>query len=278
MIRDGRVVVNGQVVKPGYLLKSGDKVEVSDFIEKTVELEAENIDLDLVFENDDFLIINKPAGMVVHPSENGDNISGTVANAIKNVVEKGVGDDLRPGIVHRIDKDTSGLLLLAKTRSAFDYLRGLFKDRKIRKTYLALVLGRLEHKEGIIDSPLGRGLRDRKKMRVSTEKEGRSAVTEYRVLEEFDIDGYSVSLLDVEIKTGRTHQIRVHMSVLGHPVIGDEKYGNSKANRYFADNFDLKRQFLHAHELEFVYLNNKKISAKAEIPFDLQNVLDSLKT
>ncbi len=228
---------------------------------------------EVLYEDEDIMAVNKPEGLVVHPSKE-KNFSGeTVAQIIKKKMKYDDGTD-RTGIVHRLDKDTSGILLIAKTEKARDFLINQFKKRKVSKIYLALVCGILEHKEAIIDSPIGRSRTDRKKMAVSRENEGKNAISVYRVLKEFDFDGrFKASLLEVEIKTGRTHQIRVHLKAIGHPIIGDQIYGNRSFNTYFDDKFGLKRQFLHAFKMSFENLEKKKINLRSELPENLEKII-----
>jgi 23S rRNA pseudouridine1911/1915/1917 synthase len=273
-MKNGEILVNGKKVKSSYSLSEEDDLQVNFLKEKEIILRSEKGNLDVLYEDEDFFVVNKPAGMVVHPSEDGQNMKGTLVNLILDKVEEGVGGNLRPGIVHRLDKDTSGAIVIAKKKKSYEALVEKFKNREIKKTYICLVSDFLEHKEGIIDSPISRADTDRKKMAVSG-KEGREAITEYKVIKEYDFKKYRSSLLEVNLKTGRTHQIRVHMSVLGHPVIGDIKYGNRKINQFFEEKHGIKRQFLHARDLEFE-LNGKKISVKAPLSKDLEDVLDKI--
>lgn len=276
MIRDGSVLVNGVRVKASYVLKEGDDVDVREVVDDVSRVEKQDIDLRILYECKDFMVIDKPAGVVVHPGESG-HTKGTVVNALLDKIDEDVGEVGRPGIVHRLDKDTSGVLIVAKTKRGYKHFVEQFKGRKVRKVYLALVKGELEHKEGVIDSPISRNVRNRKKMGLVSEREGKRAVSRYKIVKEYEIDkGSFVSLVEVQIETGRTHQIRVHMAGIGHPVIGDNAYGTESFNRRFKEKFGLKRQFLHAEELEFVDLDGKKKKIASDLPKDLDNVLTKL--
>lgn len=233
--------------------------------------------IETIYEDKDCLVINKPAGMVVHADENGRNFEESVVEAVLsklNFPEPG----LRPGIVHRLDKDTSGILLIAKHGKALEFFKQQFKDRRVEKIYLALVKGKLAHKEAVIDSPITRSKLNRKKMAVSSEKSGRNAITEYKVVREFEpAKGKFASLLEIKLKTGRTHQIRVHMNAIRHPVVGDTVYGDRNFNKFFKDKFGLNRQFLHAEKLGFnSFAGNKKLHFTVELSNQLKKILNSL--
>lgn len=276
LVKSGEILVNGNTVKASYSLKNGDKLSVPEIKDEIFVLKSNDVELEMLYENDDLFVINKPAGMVVHPSDDGQNMRGTVASAVMGKVEEGVGADLRPGIVHRLDKETSGAMVIAKTEKAYTELVRMLKARDVNKKYYALVHGGFTEKEGTIDSPIGRAIHDRKKMRVADENTGREAITTYKVVDEFDYEREKFSLLDVGIMTGRTHQIRVHMSAIGHPVIGDSKYGNRKFNALFKKKFGLDRQFLHAYSVEFDFFG-ELIHAKSNLPEDLESVLEGFK-
>lgn len=232
----------------------------------------------IIYESKDFLVINKPAGVSVHKGE-GNIESSTISDLLSSKIQKGVGQEGRNGIVHRLDKDTSGVMIVAKTNKAYDYFVEAFKKHDVKKTYLVLVKGILEYKEAFIDSPIARSRVDRKKMDVVAEFEGKKALSKYKVVDEFEfLEGYAVSLLEVEIMTGRTHQIRVHMNAIKHPVVGDSVYGNSKFNQIFACTFGLERQFLHAWKISFRDIDSKKlVKFKADLPTDLSDVLEKLR-
>jgi len=239
-IRDGRVMVDGLAVrKPGQQLSGGENVLVEIPETRPSSLEPEPIPLDVVFESHDLLIVNKPPGMVVHPAAG--HPSGTLVHAALSHAPdlRGVGGEARPGVVHRLDKDTSGLILLAKDDRTHQYLQRLFKDRGIEKTYLALVDGHPPTPSGRIEAPIGRDSHQRKRMAVVPAARGRNAVTQYRVVESFR----DHALLEVHPETGRTHQIRVHLAFVGCPVVADRVYGKKKAS------IPVGRQMLHAWRL-----------------------------
>jgi 23S rRNA pseudouridine1911/1915/1917 synthase len=274
MIKGGKVLVNNEKVKTGFNLSVGDKIYMKkvDPVETIVGDDALNVEI--IYEDKDIIVINKPEGMIVHPTSDS-NRSGTVVNALFDKIEKGFGDPLRPGIVHRLDKDTSGLMVVAKNKAAYEALVSMFKKRGVEKHYIALVRGVLDYKEGIIDSPIMRDFRSRKKMGVASDKVGKNAITLYKVIKEIEIEPKSyLSLLDVEIKTGRTHQIRVHMSAIGHPVVGDKAYGFSGLNKKMKEVYGLNRQFLHACRLSFPHpITRKKLNFEIQLPNDLAKIL-----
>jgi 23S rRNA pseudouridine1911/1915/1917 synthase len=225
--------------------------------------QPENIPLDIVFENNDLLVVNKPAGMVVHPAAG--HISGTLVNAVlgHDPELEGVGDEQRPGIVHRLDKDTSGLIIVARNRTAHNRLAAQFKSRDVSKAYLALVKGHISPEKGVIDAPIGRDPKKRQRMAVTGA--GRPARTEYSVIRQ--IGGYT--LLEARPKTGRTHQIRVHLASIGHPIVGDATYG--------AKSPLVERQFLHAYRLGFkLPSDGRYIELESPLPLDLQQALDKI--
>lgn len=279
MIKSGVVTVNGKVKRPSYVLTNVDVIGIADVKEGKALLESEDMGIPILYEDKDVLVVNKPYGMIVHAVDGAKSVSGTLVNAVLDKIKKGEFEGLRPGIVHRIDKDTSGALVVARNKKAYDNLVEQFKERKVGKVYLSLVCGILKHPEGIIESPIGRAIVDRKKMRVTSESDGKVAISIYKTLKTFKVANgkYSCSLVEVRIKTGRTHQIRVHMSALGNPVIGDETYGNRKINAFFKEKFALERQFLHAHKLTFVSPATKKeVAITADLPSDLENVITLL--
>ena len=243
LIKDGNVLVNDKVVSKSYVLKDNDIVKAS--VPEAVEYiaEAENISLDIVYEDSDLIVVNKPKGMVVHPAAG--NYSGTLVNALMYHCKgqlSGINGVLRPGIVHRIDKNTSGLLVVAKNDVAHNSLAAQLKEHSVKREYRAIAYGRFKEPEGRVDLPIGRDQNDRKKMTV-TYKNSKNAVTNYKVLEE--LNGYSY--ISCVLETGRTHQIRVHMAHLGHPLAGDDVYGPKKVITA------LNGQCLHAKTLGFVH-------------------------
>jgi len=248
LIENEDVLVNGKIAKPSYKLRDGDEIEVELVAPPTDVFTPEDIPLDIVYEDETLVVVNKPAGLVVHPAAG--TPSGTLANALAYHFQKLPGTGVRPGIVHRLDRDTSGLLVVAKTDAALENLSDQFRDRSVYKSYLALVHGRVASNSGKIDQPLARDPSNRTRMAVV--RAGRHALTLYRVRRAFD----RFTLLDVELKTGRTHQIRVHLMWMKHPVVGDETYGAGRDNtiqdpRLRARIRALHRQFLHAEKLGF---------------------------
>lgn len=269
LIKDGFVMVDGEpATKAGRDLEPGARVEARIPPPQPSGLVAEDIPLDIVFENSDLIIVNKPAGMVVHPSPGHD--SGTLVHAALGHAPDllGVGGEVRPGIVHRLDKDTSGLIVIAKNEQSHRWLQEQFKSRSVDKIYLALVDGKPPTPTGRIEAPIGRNTTHRKLMAVVPLERGREAVTEYRTLESFPAH----TLLEVHPMTGRTHQIRVHLAFLGCPVAGDTVYGKRKST------VDLNRHFLHACRLKIV-LPGEKIPKvfEAGLPEELQKSLNIIK-
>jgi len=269
LIRSGLVKIDGVVItKPGLRLDGGEVVEVIIPAPTLPALQAEQIPLDIIFENDDLLLVNKPAGMVVHPSVG--HYTGTLVHAAlgHSPDMEGVGGEVRPGVVHRLDKDTSGLILLAKNDAAHQQLQRQFKDRSVEKVYLALVDGRPPTPSGRIETPIGRDPRHRKRMAVVHAGKGREAITIYHTIESFS----EHSLLEVHPKTGRTHQIRVHLAFINCPVVGDREYGRRRPT------LPIERQFLHAASLT-IRLPGEATSSSFEtsLPSELEVVLDDLR-
>lgn len=265
---DGLVLCNGKPVRKNHKPKAGDVIGFSVPEPKELSVEPENIPLEIVYEDDSLLVVNKPQGMVVHPAPG--NYDGTLVNALlwhcKGKLS-GINGVIRPGIVHRIDKDTSGLLLVAKTDAAHTSLAAQIKEHSLDREYRAVICGHLKENSGVVDAPIGRSTADRKKMCV-TDKNSKSAITHYEVLEEYS--GYSFVRLKLE--TGRTHQIRVHMAYLGHPVAGDPLYGSE-------DRFGiLSGQCLHAGLLGFTHPESgERIRLEAPLPEYFNNFLRRIK-
>ncbi len=262
MIDEGFVLVNGKEVKASLILSEADELFVKDGFIKEASFEAEDIPINIVYEDDDLLVINKKSGMVVHPG-NG-NTSGTLVNALmhytKNLSKK---EAFRPGIVHRIDKDTSGLMLVAKNDKAHDILAEGFKNKTIKREYIALVCGVIGEDSGVIDAPIGRDAKDRKKMCVTSEN-SKKAVTHFKVLKRYE----DYTLLRLILDTGRTHQIRVHMKYIGHPVYNDPVYG--KAYNDFG-------QFLHSASIDFEQpTTHEHLHFECDVPKEFQDFLDTL--
>ena len=262
-IKLGDILVNNSVVKTGYSLKEGDIIEINEWTEKTDVL-PEEIPLDIYYEDEHVIVVNKKSGMVVHPG-NG-NYTGTLVSALLNYTENlsDINGTDRPGIVHRIDKDTSGLLLISKTNEAHKILSEDFKNKKIKRRYIALVSGIIKEDKGKINAPIGRSLNDRKKMCV-TEKNSKNAVTNFIVLERYN----NSTLIECILETGRTHQIRVHMSYINHPVINDPVYGK-QINDY--------GQLLHAGYLGFNHPITKEfLEFNCPLETEFLNILDTFK-
>jgi len=274
LIENEDVLVNGKTAKPSYKLRDGDEIEVELVAPPTDTFTPENIPLDIIYEDETLVVVNKPAGLVVHPSPG--TPSGTLANALAYHFQKLPGTAVRPGIVHRLDRDTSGLLVVAKTDAALENLSDQFRDRSVYKSYVALVHGRVLSNTGKIDQPLARDPSNRTRMAVV--RGGRNAVTLYRVRRAFD----RFTLLDVELKTGRTHQIRVHLAWMKHPVVGDETYGGGRDNtiqdpRLRAGIRGLNRHFLHAEKLGFKHpTTGEFVKFESALPQPLGDLLVEL--
>jgi 23S rRNA pseudouridine1911/1915/1917 synthase len=265
LIEDGCVTVNGRKEKASYKPEIGERIEISIPPPSLSGLLPEAIHVKILYEDDDLLVIDKPAGLVVHPAPG--HPSHTLVNAVlshlSNLSDN--GDTSRPGIVHRLDKDTSGVMLVAKNSAALTNLSDQFKSRSVKKVYLTLVKGHLKPERGIIEAPIGRDSGDRKKMSVTGESRGRQARTNYRVIKYIG----KYSLLEIIPETGRTHQIRVHLAAIGYSVVGDETYGIKSAY--------LNRQFLHAHRLGFhLPSSGKYVEFESLLPEDLEKALKEL--
>lgn len=267
LIEKGKILVNGKKEKASYKVKIGDEIEVQEIEVKEVEIKPQDIPLDVLYEDQDIIVVNKAKGMVVHPA-NG-NLEGTLVNALMARCKdslSGIGGEIRPGIVHRLDKDTSGVLLVAKNDKAHIELSNQIKNREIKKIYYALARGNIKDEEATIDMPIARSKKDRKKMAV--DKAGKNAITHFKVIERFQ----NYTLLEVKIETGRTHQIRVHLSYIGYPIVGDEVYSNGK------NPFGVKGQMLHAKSLEFSHpITGKRIKIEAPIPEYFNEILTKLR-
>lgn len=269
LIESGSVKVNGSQVSKNYKISADDEILMLQGELKTLDAEPENIPLDIVYEDSDLLVVNKPRGMVVHPAPG--NYSGTLVNALLYHCKdslSGINGVLRPGIVHRIDKDTSGLLIVAKNDKAHIGLAEQIKEHSFTREYNAVVCGHLKEYEGTVCAPIGRNPKDRKKMCV-TENNSKNAVTHYKVINEYE--GYSH--ISLRLETGRTHQIRVHMAYIGHPVAGDFVYGNDKKSAY------LNGQCLHAIKIGFVHpITNEYLEFNSELPDYFKEFLNRLKS
>lgn len=265
LIADGLIRVNGGVVKAGFRLSAGDRVDIVIPPAVPSPLSPEAMPLDILYEDDDLLVVNKPPGLAVHPAPGlrGHTLLNAILFHFPHLAD--IGQSLRPGVVHRLDKDTSGVMLVAKNGAAQANLVDQFKNRAVVKVYMALVKGRLTPEDGIIEAPLGRDSRNRKRMAVVGESRGREARTRYHVVKY--TDGYT--LLEVSPETGRTHQIRVHLKAIGYPVVGDPVYGVKSEH--------LSRQFLHACRLGFkLPSTGEYVEFTAELPTDLAQALEAV--
>ena len=266
LLEDGKILVNGKEVKPSYKVQENDIIQIEKEEPKEIELKPQEIPLDVIYEDPDIIVINKQKGMVVHPG-NG-NSEGTLVNALMAKCKdslSGIGGQIRPGIVHRLDKDTSGIMIVAKNDNAHINLSNQIKNREVKKTYIALVRGVIKENEATINMPIARSTKDRVKMAVS--KKGKEAITHFKVLERFD----GFTLLEVKIDTGRTHQIRVHLSEIGYPVVGDYIYSNGK------NPFGVEGQMLHAYRLDFKHpVTGKEMQLEAKLPEYFEKIIKEL--
>ncbi len=262
LIKEEQIKVNYKKIKSSYKIEENDEIEVIIPEIQEVEIIPEDIKIDIIFEDKDIAVINKQAGLVVHPAQG--HYSGTLVNAILYHIKdlSGINGEMRPGIVHRLDKDTSGLIIIAKNDKAHLELTNMFQNKEIKKTYLAIVKGKLNKKKGRIATQIGRDRNDRKKMAVlDSLTQGKNAITNFRVIDQNE----KFSLLKVDIETGRTHQIRVHMKYMGYPILGDAVYGRPDSE---------KRQMLHAYKLEFLHpITKEKMEIIAELPDDFKKAL-----
>lgn len=267
LCEEGAVFINEKIANKKDKLKENDVVEVNIPDLEMCDIEPENIELDVVYEDDFLIVINKPQGMVVHPAPG--NYSATLVNALMYHCKdnlSGINGVMRPGIVHRIDKDTSGLLIVAKNDEAHRFLAQQLKDRSLSRIYVALVNGNIKVDEGTVNQPIGRNEKDRKKMCV-TQKNSREAVTDFKVLARYG----KYTLVECKLRTGRTHQIRVHMAYIGHSVVGDKTYGIKK------EIFKLDGQLLHARKIKFIHPHTKvEMSFEVDIPQYFKDVLTKL--
>lgn len=266
LIESGNIKVNGEIKKISYKVSIGDQITINIPEAKNIDLKPQEIPVEVVYEDNDIIVINKPKGLVVHPG-NG-NPDGTLVNAIMAICKEslsGIGGELRPGIVHRLDKDTSGLLIIAKNDKAHINMSEQIKNREVKKIYIALVRGIINENEATIDMPIGRSLKDRKKMAIV--KNGKEAVTHFKVLKRYQ----KYTLLELKIDTGRTHQIRVHMAEIGHPIVGDMVYSNGK------NEFGVEGQCLHAKRLEFKHpITGKDMKLETDLPEYFKEIIEEL--
>lgn len=266
LIKDNLIRVNDTCPKSSYIVKEGDRINLSIPKPKKLEVVAEDIELDIVYEDNDIVVVNKPQGMVVHPAPG--NYTGTLVNGLLYHIDNlsSINGVIRPGIIHRLDKDTSGLLIVAKNDTAHKVISEDLKDRKIKRRYKALVHGNLSREEATINAPIGRHPVDRKRMAV-TNKNNKEAISHYKVLERY----HKYTLVEVSLETGRTHQIRVHMTYINHPIVGDPVYSSGK------NEFNLDKQMLHAYLLGFWHPRTKEyMEITIDLPEDFQMRLESL--
>lgn len=262
-----KITVNGKWQKASYKVVEGDLLQIEEEKLKDIGIKAEDIPLHILYEDEDIIVLDKAKGMVVHPAAG--NERGTLVNALMAHCKdslSGIGGEIRPGIVHRLDKNTSGVMMVAKNDAAHIALAEQIKNHQVKKTYRALVRGEIKEEEATISMPIARSKKDRKKMAV--DEKGKEAITHFHVLERYS--GYTY--LEIKIETGRTHQIRVHLSQIGYPIIGDDVYSNGK------NEFGVQGQMLHAYQLEFIHpITKQQMRITAELPLYFQEILTILK-
>ena len=266
LIDEGKITVNGNNTKASYKVQMGDVINIQEDKPVETNIKPQEIPLEILYEDKDLIIVNKPKGMVVHPA-NG-NPDGTLVNAVMSICKdslSGIGGELRPGIVHRLDKNTSGAIIVAKNDKSHINLSNQLKNHEIKKVYIALVKGIVKENEATINIPIARSKQDRKKMAVDAK--GKEAITHFKVIQRFD----DCTLLEVKLETGRTHQIRVHLSYIGHPIIGDNVYSSGK------NKWNVVGQCLHAKSLDFKHpITGDQIHVEAELPDYFKEILNSL--
>ena len=263
LIKEKLVLVNGKEVSSSYSVKLDDEIEVNDNLNYDINVEPENIKLDIIYEDDDLLVINKPSGMVVHPAPG--HYTGTLVNALLYYLKKEATTNLRPGIVHRLDKDTSGLMLVAKNDEMLDKLSNMISKKEVERKYLAIVDGLIKHDTGEIDAPIGRDVNDRQKMAV-TDQNAKEAITHFKVLERFKNN----TLIECILETGRTHQIRVHLAYIGYPVTNDPAYNKKKSTEF--------GQMLHSYSIKFKHpRTGKELAFTVEAPKEFNDKLEELR-
>ena len=262
LIKEGKVLVNGKVVNSSYPVRIDDVIEVNDELDYEINVEPEDIPLDIVYEDDDLIIINKKSGMVVHPAPG--HYTGTLVNALLYKYGKLAGDKFRPGIVHRLDKDTSGLMIVAKNEEMLEKLSKMISKKEVERKYLAIVDGLIKHDTGTIDAPIGRDLNNRQKMAV-TDINSKDAITHFKVLERFNNN----TLIECILETGRTHQIRVHLSYIGFPINNDPLYGKGKCTEF--------GQMLHSYSIKFKHpRTGKELYYTVDAPKEFNDKLKEL--
>ena len=261
IIKSDKVSVNDKIVSSNYKIAEGDIIEIDDEMNFDINIEGEDIDLDIVFEDDYLLIINKASGMVVHPAAG--NYSHTLVNALIGKYNIQINDNIRPGIVHRLDKDTSGLMVVAKDDKTLALLSEMMKNKEVERKYVALVKGVIKHDTGTIDAPIGRDPNNRQKMMV-TDINAKNAITHFRVLERY----HNSTLIECKLDTGRTHQIRVHMAYIGFPIVNDPIYGSTKKTTSFG-------QMLHSKSIRFIHpITKEELYFEVEPPIEFKKILN----
>ena len=265
LIKQEKILVNDKVVNNNYIVKASDFIIVNDELDFDIKVEPENIKIDVVYEDDYLCVINKESGMVVHPAPG--NYSGTLVNALLYKFGKESTTNIRPGIVHRIDKDTSGVLVVAKDDKTLELLSELLKKKEIKRTYWAIVDGIIPHSTGTIDAPIGRDITNREKMCV-TDINSKDAITHFKVLKRFEKT--KQTLIECNLETGRTHQIRVHMAYIGYPIYNDPVYGKNKNTTSFG-------QFLHSKKISFIHpITNELIEIETELPKEFKEYIEEI--
>ena len=270
LIDEEKILVNNKKTKASYKVQENDEISIEEEKPKEIELKAQNIPIEILYEDNDIIVVNKPKGMVVHPA-NG-NPDGTLVNAVMAICHdslSGIGGEIRPGIVHRLDKDTSGVIVVAKNDKAHINLSEQIKNHEVEKTYLALVKGFVKENEATINMPIGRSTSNRKKMAVT--QSGKQAITHFKVIKRYKTHKQDYALLEVKIETGRTHQIRVHLSQIGYPIVGDSTYSKGK------NEWGIEGQCLHAKSLKFKHpITGKEMYIEAKLPQYYEELLREL--
>ncbi len=263
LIKEDKILVNDKKVNSSYKTKEGDKIDVLSDLDFSIDIEPEDIPLDIRYEDDYLIIVNKPSGMVVHPAPG--NYHHTLVNALLNKFQLSNLDHTRPGIVHRIDKDTSGLMVVAKDDKTHDLLATMIKNKEVERIYIALVDGVIMHETGTIDAPIGRDMNNREKMMV-TDINSKDAITHFRVIKRYK----DQTLIECKLETGRTHQIRVHMAYIGYPIYNDPIYGKRKKTTEFG-------QFLHSKSIRFIHpITKEEIYIESDIPKEFEDYLKTV--
>lgn len=265
LIKQEKILVNGKSVNSSYVVKENDYIVVNDELDFTINIDPENIPIDVIYEDDYLAVINKKSGMVVHPAPG--NYTGTLVNALLYRFNLGSTNNIRPGIVHRIDKDTTGLLVVAKDDKTLELLSDMLKKKEIKRTYWAIVDGIIPHATGTIDAPIGRDINNREKMAV-TDINSKDAITHFKVLKRFK--NVNQTLIECNLETGRTHQIRVHMAYIGYPIYNDPVYGKNKNTTAFG-------QFLHSKKISFIHpITKEQIEKEVDLPKEFKEYLEKI--